>query len=268
MTPARLYCSAKTCSALISSRDIVDRCKQDLAVHTDDSLCPPDDEEDSLLTLAAKERWQKCNGCGNMVEKSDGCEHMICHLCSYEFCYICGREWGEHGRNCVRDHDPFPEPQALQNERLPHERVEGNDNQNEYDEGVDAPSRFEFGEELDLHASTDPLWPPAALDADRLRPLTAEEANHENYHDCDVWYHVSPYDLRTLRRRTPSQIASAQIERLDFEISSSNWVLIDAAEVVHHQELDRTGAPCPYKDNDLRELRFSSVNRVAQGTND
>ena len=34
----------------------------------------------------------KCTNCGNLVEKSNGCNHMRCR-CKYQFCYICSRKY-------------------------------------------------------------------------------------------------------------------------------------------------------------------------------
>ncbi|KPI45146.1 uncharacterized protein AB675_2845 [Cyphellophora attinorum] len=39
--------------------------------------------------LAAKEGWKVCPGCGNMVERSEGCNFMTCE-CGHNFCYQCG----------------------------------------------------------------------------------------------------------------------------------------------------------------------------------
>lgn len=45
-----------------------------------------------LLKLAKKKDWQVCGKCGQIVEKTSGCCHMICR-CGYEFCYKCGSKW-------------------------------------------------------------------------------------------------------------------------------------------------------------------------------
>lgn len=33
---------------------------------------------------------QGCPVCGTFVEKSMGCNHMICGVCSCHFCFLCG----------------------------------------------------------------------------------------------------------------------------------------------------------------------------------
>ncbi|CAE8636280.1 unnamed protein product, partial [Polarella glacialis] len=49
------------------------------------------EKTDAWLTRNA----QKCPGCRGIVERSGGCNHMICR-CGAHFCYVCGRRWEEH----------------------------------------------------------------------------------------------------------------------------------------------------------------------------
>ncbi|KAL3101845.1 hypothetical protein niasHS_003254 [Heterodera schachtii] len=44
-------------------------------------------------------RGVRCDNCNNLVEKSDGCDHIVC-VCGYEFCWRCGGDWKSH-KNCV-----------------------------------------------------------------------------------------------------------------------------------------------------------------------
>ncbi|KAL3808361.1 hypothetical protein ACHAXA_003849 [Cyclostephanos tholiformis] len=56
------------------------------------------DEIDELTLHWINQNTTPCPFCGNRVEKSDGCDHMVC-LCGYQFCYSCG---GAYGRcRCV-----------------------------------------------------------------------------------------------------------------------------------------------------------------------
>jgi hypothetical protein len=34
-----------------------------------------------------------CPMCRTKIIKSEGCDHMTCRYCSYEFCYICGGDY-------------------------------------------------------------------------------------------------------------------------------------------------------------------------------
>lgn len=40
-----------------------------------------------------------CPKCSSRIEKNQGCNHMTCSGCKYEFCWICMGNWTEHGAN-------------------------------------------------------------------------------------------------------------------------------------------------------------------------
>ncbi|KAL6570344.1 hypothetical protein OROMI_014858 [Orobanche minor] len=57
-------------------------------------------EREDLMVheLAKKNKWQRCPSCRFFVEKKDGCLHMSCRLCGFQFCYACGGTWtSTHG---------------------------------------------------------------------------------------------------------------------------------------------------------------------------
>ncbi|SCV04213.1 LAMI_0H14312g1_1 [Lachancea mirantina] len=40
---------------------------------------------------------KECPKCGVNIEKNGGCNHMTCKSCLFEFCWICERQWADHG---------------------------------------------------------------------------------------------------------------------------------------------------------------------------
>ncbi|KAI8943266.1 hypothetical protein NX059_001285 [Plenodomus lindquistii] len=60
----------------------------------------PDAEQESLSRGVIEKESVLCPGedCGYSIQKSEGCDHMTCSQCSYEFCYICRAPYrGEDG---------------------------------------------------------------------------------------------------------------------------------------------------------------------------
>lgn len=42
---------------------------------------------------------KSCPKCVSRIEKNQGCNHMTCQRCKYEFCWICMGDWNDHGAN-------------------------------------------------------------------------------------------------------------------------------------------------------------------------
>jgi ariadne-1 len=42
---------------------------------------------------------KECPKCVTRIEKNNGCNHMTCQKCSFEFCWICMGDWHDHGTN-------------------------------------------------------------------------------------------------------------------------------------------------------------------------
>jgi ariadne-1 len=42
---------------------------------------------------------KSCPKCFSRIEKNQGCNHMSCQRCKFEFCWICMGDWHDHGAN-------------------------------------------------------------------------------------------------------------------------------------------------------------------------
>lgn len=53
------------------------------------SITSNDDDVVSTMT-------KKCPKCKAPIERNDGCNHMTCQICKYQFCYVCEEPWSTH----------------------------------------------------------------------------------------------------------------------------------------------------------------------------
>ncbi|KAK3823199.1 MAG: hypothetical protein J3Q66DRAFT_385640 [Benniella sp.] len=59
-----------------------------------------DSEADrAMLQLVEDRHWRHCPSCRFVIEKQQGCNHMVCH-CGQSFCYACGHAWNEIEARC------------------------------------------------------------------------------------------------------------------------------------------------------------------------
>lgn len=117
----RIYCPQPRCLTFIGAVDmdeqtttctncffeICNRCRRES--HTSLIACRPLDEDPEVLSVGQREGWQRCYSCRAMVERTEGCNHLICR-CSSEWCYKCGKQWKPRACACsvVRDENVSP----------------------------------------------------------------------------------------------------------------------------------------------------------------
>ncbi|KAI9047423.1 hypothetical protein LZ554_008867 [Drepanopeziza brunnea f. sp. 'monogermtubi'] len=100
----RVYCARPECAKFIpmpqrtADRASCEACGAGICMHckapAHDGGCPADEAKQSLIKFADEQGWKPCFGCGEMVFRYEGCDHMTCR-CSAEFCYRCGVKWKE-----------------------------------------------------------------------------------------------------------------------------------------------------------------------------
>ena len=49
---------------------------------------------------------KNCPGCGVNIEKNEGCDHMTCKKCQFEFCWLCLANYAPIRKNGNHRHKP------------------------------------------------------------------------------------------------------------------------------------------------------------------
>ena len=57
-----------------------------------DRIGSSDEDTDNWLKLNTK----KCPNCGVQIMKNQGCMHMTCRACKYDFCWLCLGDYRKH----------------------------------------------------------------------------------------------------------------------------------------------------------------------------
>ncbi|EKV15990.1 hypothetical protein PDIG_23450 [Penicillium digitatum PHI26] len=96
----RLYCPRAKCARWIPPKSPGPRLGYRVCPYCRAKVCPKcgdffhlgwpcshDSETKATLRLAKENRWQRCSNCLYLVEKVDGCNHIICR-CGHSFWYV------------------------------------------------------------------------------------------------------------------------------------------------------------------------------------
>jgi hypothetical protein len=96
----RLYCPRATCSRWIPPKSMETRLGHRVCPHCRAKVCSKcgdlfhlgwscskDSEVKAMLQLAKDNNWQRCSNCLYLVEKVDGCNHIVCR-CGHRFWYV------------------------------------------------------------------------------------------------------------------------------------------------------------------------------------
>jgi hypothetical protein len=68
---------------------------------------------------ASQNEVKFCIMCKTVVARVEGCPHITCPVCDYEWCWLCGREHSEtHGAACPRKWDPLPPASVMKETKV------------------------------------------------------------------------------------------------------------------------------------------------------
>ena len=57
---------------------------------------PNGDFNELAQNMWLKANTRPCPHCKAPIEKNDGCNHVVCKSCSFEFCWVCMKAWYLH----------------------------------------------------------------------------------------------------------------------------------------------------------------------------
>jgi hypothetical protein len=65
-----------------------------------DGSCQLDETTELVLSALNYGTFKRCPQCNEMIELTEGCNHMTCVTCRYEFCWLCSRRWFDCFATC------------------------------------------------------------------------------------------------------------------------------------------------------------------------
>jgi len=98
-------CTHNYCSHCLFNHSLKITCDQ---AKTDRELA-----QNPELAQQATEKWiaentKPCPQCKTSIQKNKGCNHMTCKKCQHEFCYVCGKQWGDRVTCPYYNHPAVP----------------------------------------------------------------------------------------------------------------------------------------------------------------
>lgn len=62
--------------------------------------CQMDESTELVLSALNHDTFKRRPQCSEMIELTEGCNHMTCAMSRYEFCWLCSRRWSDCFSSC------------------------------------------------------------------------------------------------------------------------------------------------------------------------
>ena len=106
-----IYCNHPKCGAFVPPELVVGdlakcgKCTAQTCRHCrkaghPGTFCKQDKETEAVRELAQEKGWKSCPGCQHIVERLEGCLHIVCSRCQTAFCYRCSKKWDDCESTC------------------------------------------------------------------------------------------------------------------------------------------------------------------------
>ena len=111
-------------------------------------------ESENITWIMANTK--QCPKCRKPIEKNQGCNHMNCKLCTFEFCWLCLGDWKEHGQktggyyNCNK----YEDLKTKGDVKITNEEQKRNQAKSELDKYMFYFERYNNHDKAEKHART------------------------------------------------------------------------------------------------------------------
>ena len=102
--PNKKFCPYPNCDSYLikneNPNELISKCKNEheycfkcLNKPHKNNICEENIDDENIKQYAKNKFIKKCPKCGTYTEKNEGCNHMICLECNYQWCWLCNEQY-------------------------------------------------------------------------------------------------------------------------------------------------------------------------------